>query len=44
MSEQNYCVPFTEAATASLGYDRSQLQAGIVHIGPSHFARSHFLR
>lgn len=33
MSEQNYCVPFTEAATASLGYDRSQLQAGIVHIG-----------
>ncbi|MAE50754.1 MAG: hypothetical protein CMH27_02985 [Micavibrio sp.] len=44
MSEQSYRVPFTDAATANLGYDRSQLQAGIVHIGPSHFARSHLLK
>lgn len=44
MSEQNYCVPFTDAAGANLGYDRSKLQAGIVHIGPSHFARSHFFK
>lgn len=44
MSEQNYRVPFTDAAAANVGYDRAALQAGIVHIGPSHFARSHFFK
>jgi mannitol 2-dehydrogenase len=44
MSTQNpFAVQFNVVST-DVGYDRSETTPGIVHIGPSHFARSHWFK